>query len=173
MARHKALPRESLVALTVDKIGHVYITGSTLGANDLPDYLTIQYHPDGKEAWTARYPGESCDIDYATAITMDCRGDVYVTGASFGADTGMDYVTIRYDTDGTRLWVARYDGGNPFQTHDAPVAIASDLRGNIYITGQSGSDVATVKYSLISKPPIVTTHPARHPLLQPIKAVPQ
>jgi hypothetical protein len=168
-ARHRALPRETPVALTIDKTGHVYITGSTLGADDLPDYLTIKYDPDGKEAWTARYPGESCDIDYATALTMDCRGDVYVTGASFGGDTGLDYLTIKYDTEGARLWVARYDSGNSFQTLDTPVAIAFDVRGSIYVTGQSGGDVATVKYSPIPRPPIVTT-PARHPLVQPIKA---
>ena len=170
VARHKAQPRESLVALTIDKTGHVYITGSTLGTDDLPDYLTIKYDPDGKEVWTARYSAEGADIDYATAIAMDCRGDVYVTGTSFAGDTGMDYVTIKYGSDGTRLWVARYDGGNLFQMKDTPVAIEFDLRGDVYVAGQSGGDAATVKYSLMPRPSIVTPHPASHPLLQPIKA---
>jgi hypothetical protein len=170
VARHKAQPRESLVALAIDETGHVYITGSTLGADDLPDYLTIKYDPDGKEVWTAQYPGEGRDIDYATALTMDCRGDLYVTGASVGSGTGLDYLTIKYDTDGTRLSVACYDGGNPFQTHDVPVAIAFDFRGNIYVTGQCGGDAATVKYSHTPMSP-PATHPGSHPFLQPVKAL--
>jgi len=153
MARHKALPRESPVALTIDKAGHVYITGSTLGADDQPDYLTIKYDSEGQEVWTARYSAEGHDIDYATAITVDCRGDLYVTGVSFGGDTGMDYLTVKYDSGGARLWVARYDGGNSFQAQESPVAIAFDLPGNIYVTGQSGGDAATVKYSPNPKAP--------------------
>ncbi|TKJ41333.1 hypothetical protein CEE36_08435 [candidate division TA06 bacterium B3_TA06] len=45
----------------------------------------------------------------------------------------------------TEEWVARYDG--PESRMDRANAIAVDDAGNVYVTGRSGGDYATVKYS--------------------------
>ena len=92
----------------------------------------------------ARYDGGS-----ARALAVDAAGNVYVTGGSDGSGTGRDYATLKYDSDGNELWVARYDG--PGSAIDNAQALALDAAGNVYVTGESwGSgtnlDYATVKY---------------------------
>ena len=83
---------------------------------------------------------------------IDASGNVYVTGST-GVDPleyEADLVTIKYDTDGNELWVARYDN-NGGVAGDSAGALALDDSGNVYVTGSSdgGStelDYATVKY---------------------------
>ncbi|UCG68590.1 MAG: PKD domain-containing protein, partial [Thermoplasmata archaeon] len=60
-----------------------------------------------------------------------------------------DFVTIKYDPFGNRLWVANYNG--PGNNHDCANALTIDSSGNIYVTGHSRNamldwDYATIKY---------------------------
>jgi ribosomal protein S3 len=82
-------------------------------------------------------------------LAVDAAGNVYVTGASAGIDTDMDYATIKYTAEGAEAWVSRYNG--PGNAADQAVGMAVDAVGNIYVTGQSaGADqamaLATMKY---------------------------
>jgi len=106
-----------------------------------------------RQAWVARYNGPSSSLDSASALAVDSQGNVYVTGRSVGSGTGFDYATVKYDTNGRQLWVARYNG--PGNGLDSASALAVDSRGNLYVTGYSvtggvGSgidwDYATIKY---------------------------
>lgn len=138
-------------SIALDADGNVYVTGdSDEGETDF-DYITIKYDTDGNDLWVAHYdgPGSGNDIDRASAIALDTFGNVYVTGHSEGSGTSFDYATIKYDTDGNELWVARYDG--PVNGGDIAGAIALDSDNNVYVTGYSvgsetGSDYATIKY---------------------------
>jgi hypothetical protein len=103
------------------------------------------------ELWVAHYHGPLAGNDVAKSIALDrSTGNVYVTGQSQGAGTGLDYATVAYDSRGNQLWTARYDG--PASGDDIPNAIAVDSNtGNVYVTGQSqragtGTDYATVAY---------------------------
>jgi hypothetical protein len=102
-----------------------------------------------QQAWLARYNGPANSYDGAVAIVLDSSANVYVTGESVDLETGVDYLTIKYNSSGQEQWVARYDGG----PGDAATAIAIDNSGNVYVTGQSWSadtsnyDYATVKYN--------------------------
>ncbi len=119
----------------VDDDGNVYVTGSSHdgGAGAIFDYVTIKYAPNGVEQWVARYNGPVDGSDLATGIALDPAGNVYVTGASRGADS-LDYVTIKYSAAGDEQWVARYDseGGGD----DKPRVIAVDEIGNVYVAGR-------------------------------------
>jgi Beta-propeller repeat len=136
-------------ATAVDGSGNVYVTGSSYGANGLPDYATIKYSSSGEELWVQRYNGPGDNWDAATELVLDAAGNIYVTGHSYGSDD-FDYVTIKYSPAGAQEWVATYDG----QAHseDWPNALAVDASGNVYVTGWSGGattfyDYATVKYN--------------------------
>ena len=152
-------------AIAVDESGNVYVTGYSEGAgisNDYPiisDYATIKYDSDGNQLWVARYDGPGGGIDSARAIAVDESGNVYVTGYSEGAVTSddytiydnyiCDYVTIKYDSDGNQLWVARYDG--PAAGDDQACDLVLDQSSNVYVTGyssgESSDDYATIKYN--------------------------
>ena len=64
------------------------------------------------EEWVSRYNGPGTPTDIANAVAVDASGNVYVTGLSYHA-TGFDdadYLTIKYNSAGDVIWVARYDG---------------------------------------------------------------
>ncbi|MDD5529268.1 MAG: SBBP repeat-containing protein [bacterium] len=99
--------------------------------------------------WIRRYNGESNYYDYASSITVDGKGNAYVTGRSYASGNAWDYATIKYDSLGDTMWVRRYNG--PASGKDEANAIAVDGNGNVYVTGSSvgsvtGYDYATIKY---------------------------
>jgi hypothetical protein len=122
-------------ALTVDVAGNVYVTGQ-IGESYLAyDYLTIKYDSDGTEVWRDRYNGPGNGTDSGHDISVDSGGNVYVTGSSDGA-SGTGMATIKYDTNGTRVWVRRYEGPQG-------IFLDRDSTGNIYVA--AGSTI--IKYS--------------------------
>ncbi len=136
--------------IAVDSSGNVYVTGDSTGIGTSTDYATVKYDTDGNELWVRRYNGPSYWTDIAFAIAVDSSGNVYVTGQSDDSGTSRDYATVKYDTNGNELWVARYN--SPANSSDRARAIALDCSGNVYVTGGSwgsgtGWDFATVKYS--------------------------
>ena len=140
-------------AIAVDSFGNAHVTGQSEGIGTFtPDYLTIKYDPDGTELWVVRYDGPADPSgDIAYDIALDGSGNIYVTGSSQGIDQDDDYATIKYDPDGTELWVARYEG--PYDGRDCANAIAVDGSDNVYVTGHSEgsiqylSDYVTIKYA--------------------------
>jgi uncharacterized delta-60 repeat protein len=136
-------------ALALDSAGNVYVTGWSQGNFTDADYATVKYDSNGNQIWVARYNGPASGDDRASALAVGGTGNVYVTGSSTGNGTGADYTTVKYDSDGNQLWVARYNG--PANGDDEASAIALDGLGNIYVTGSSagngtGTDYATVEY---------------------------
>src|SRR5687767_11734407 len=104
-----------------------------------------------QQLWQARYNGPANREDLLFAMTIDPAGRVYVTGSSDNNVNPDPYATVKYDTNGTQLWVGRYTGPRMI---DSPTAIAVDQQGYVYVTGFSHGnasgydpDYATVKYA--------------------------
>jgi hypothetical protein len=136
-------------AVAVDSSGNLYVTGTSVGIRTSEDYATIKYYPNGDTAWVRRYNGPGYNYDYASAITVDGFGNVYVTGYSIASGTSDDYATIKYYPNGDTAWVKRYNGSR--NSSDRPSAITVDGSGNVYVTGTSYSsgkydDYTTIKY---------------------------
>jgi len=142
---------DAAVGLGLDQTGNVYVAGTSFAGHDPigeEDYLTIKYNSAGVQQWTARYNGPVSEPDRATAIAVDKAGNSYVTGYSQGV--GLDIATVKYNTNGTQQWVARYDG--PAHSSDIAYAIALDNSGNVYIAGSDqailyNTDFCTIKYN--------------------------
>jgi len=162
VARHDgpASLMDSARDVTVDSLGNVYVTGYVTcdsEEND-SDYATVKYDTNGNELWVRRYGdpstgGGDAGRDEAYAVAVDSSGNAYVTGESYhGVADGYVYndsATVKYDANGTQLWVARYKG--PGSGSDSTTAIVLDGAGNVYVTGHSASgdkatSCLTIKY---------------------------
>ncbi len=128
-------------AIACDASG-IYVTGRSSAV-----FTTIKYDFDGDQQWVRNYNG-GFGSDAAAALIVDAAGNVYVTGQSTGSGTNADYATIKYDAAGTEQWVRRYDGPTTVFLHDydRAAALAIDVNGNVFVTGNSSDDFATVKY---------------------------
>jgi hypothetical protein len=87
---------DQAVALAVDGLGNVYVTGSSqldAGSGGW-DFLTIKYDFSGKQLWTARFNGAANKDDQATAIAVDSQGNVFVTGTCKDAAGSPRYATV-------------------------------------------------------------------------------
>jgi uncharacterized delta-60 repeat protein len=133
--------------LEIDSSGFVYVTGYG-GTSTEYDYVTIMYSPQGDPIWIRRYTDSIRGTEYATGLEIDNQGNVYVTGYS-GAYPDFDWVTIKYDNNGSLLWKIRNCG--PANDFDTPANLRVDDSGNIYVTGteidgDSSKNIATIKY---------------------------
>ena len=136
-------------AISVDKTGDVYVTGYSFGDSTYIDYATVSYSPDGQERWVRRYSAPGGSEDMPHDIQVDRDGNILVTGESHSGGN-YDFATIKYDSSGNELWVARYDG--PAHGDDKAYRVRMDSSGNVYVGGTSpglgtANDYALVKYS--------------------------
>ena len=125
------------------------MTGSSQDATifERSEYATIKYNSNGIQQWIATYSDNIYSSEFATALTLDVSGNIYLTGFSGEGNLYRDYVTIKYDPDGLEGWIKRYIGG----ALDVAKSIITDPLGNVYVTGISGQpqtyDYVTIKYS--------------------------
>src|SRR6266568_4006649 len=107
----------------------------------------------GAKLWVQRYngPGNGSDVASSVAVSPG-GGTVFVTGASTGATSSSDYLTVAYNAaTGARLWTARYNGPGNAGDGAASVAVSPD-GAKVFVTGTScrnggeSSGMATVAY---------------------------
>jgi hypothetical protein len=137
-------------AIVQDPQGNIYVTGYS--GTLISDYVTIKYNSLGVQQWVVAYSGPGVNSnDRAVDIGIDAQGNIFVTGNStHGYDAG-HYVTVMYDTQGVRQWVAQFAG--PSDESFPPCGLALDAQGNIYVAGnRSGNgswanDYIVIKYN--------------------------
>lgn len=103
------------------------------------------------QQWIKTLSGSANGDDRVTNAVTDKAGNLYETGYVTRTGTGIDFCTVKYNSEGTQQWVAYYN--NPqVNGEDKAFGIAVDNAGNVYITGYSAGigssfDYATVKYN--------------------------
>lgn len=136
--------QDEAVAIDTDRMGNVYVTGKSSGQDTGIDYATLKYDSVGTEQWVARLNGSAFEGDVPTDIAVDQEGDVVVTGYNMMTDRLEDYTTVQYNPNGQIVWLKRY----ATEGADRAKSLALDESGNAYVTGWSGSDVVTIKYTV-------------------------
>jgi hypothetical protein len=139
--------------LALDQFGNCYVTGYSMNPSFNYDYATVKYSGSGIERWVRRYNGTSNRDDIARVIKINQFNQVFVAGSSYGFETNLDFLTIRYDTIGDEIWVKRDDNG--MSNIDEIFDLAVDDRGNCYVTGYSTDTnyqyfARTIKYDSLS-----------------------
>lgn len=127
--------------LTIDRFGNVFVSGHSMG-----DYTTIKYDPNGIERWIRTYNGTGNAEDHVVEITADKRNNIYVTGYSTGISATNDIATIKYNSNGLQLWIARYDSSAEY-----PLGVKINNEGELYVAGRTsgyftGWDFLVLKY---------------------------
>ncbi len=141
------------MALAVDLVGNIYLTGGFESATIVFDSVTLsldslgsdiyltKFDTNGNVMWAKRTGGVFNDQSYC--ITTDSAGDIYIGGVfgmtfNFGNNTlistgsSRDLFLAKYSSTGNELW-AKSAGGN---YEDILNSIALDYQGNIYLAGQ-------------------------------------
>ncbi len=136
-------------SVSVDEIGNVYVTGTSVGVGPGYDYATIKYSSSGLEEWVARYNGPANDQAAAYSLAVNSPGDVYVTGYTISG-TSSQFATVKYNSQGIQQWEALYSGPDSIDNISRDIAL--DSAGNVYVTGTSwgngsNTDYITIKYS--------------------------
>ncbi len=145
-------------AITLDKQANIYVTGSVFDTATGYDFATIKYNLNGDQLWAKIFNGTGNGEDKAYAITIDKLGFIYVTGYALDTNNSVnsfDFTTLKYDSLGSQIWKAIYNGtGN---NQDKAYAITLDSLNNAYITGSSRNDTTagsedfvTIKYNSVS-----------------------
>lgn len=130
-------------ALALDAEGNLYTT-----LKGIFGFGVAKYRRNGLLCWVRQYERFLKSSGIATAVAVDGKGYVYVTGQSEGKKGDLDYLTVKYDRDGNEEWAAVFNGSGG---DDVAGAIAVDGAGNVYVTGASTGrrgdlDFVTVKY---------------------------
>ncbi|MHA1999327.1 MAG: SBBP repeat-containing protein [Promethearchaeota archaeon] len=111
------------------------------------DLMLIKFNLTLGIDWIKVWGGSSGD--YGTGVTVDGDGNVYCTGYTYSYGSGgRDFVVIKYDSDGNKVWDAVWGGGN----YDSSYRIVVDGDGNVYCVGETESygsgaeDLVLVKF---------------------------
>jgi len=149
--------RDVGLAVTVDQIGNVYLTGEFFSSSlvfpgkilTMPggtgncDFFLAKFNPFGRAIWGINGGGSLTDRGYGVAL--DHLGNLFATGHYFGTATfgpytltssgNLDCFTAKLDTLGTYIWMK--EGKSVSQVSTRSMTI--DANGNIIIVGYYGS----------------------------------
>ncbi|NHJ20156.1 MAG: hypothetical protein EAX91_04370 [Candidatus Lokiarchaeota archaeon] len=126
---------EECTDLQIDSSNYTYITGQVNSFNTVStNVLLLKYNNSGNEEWYKSWDGES--RDECREIAFDLQGNYYLAGftETFGGMSA-DSIVIKYNQAGIHQWNATWGGDKRDETN----ALAVDLLGNIYVTGETES----------------------------------
>lgn len=137
-------------SIAVDPQGDVYVTGTSRETVSGSDCTTIKYSSNGAQLWIQKYSGPGNLNDQAYSLALDQAGNVIITGSCIDLQNNMNYVTVKYNSNGIQQWAQSYMGSG--NGNDIAYDIDVDIYGNAYVTGNitvtgASFDYATVKYN--------------------------
>jgi hypothetical protein len=118
--------------IAVDKSGSVYVGGSTFNPPHFDDFAIWKFDSGGQLLWRVTYapPGDTLD-DYTIGLGLDEQGNIYLVGRSLDYDIqGASITVLKYDRNGSLLWVRQFDGATNSLPHNTG-AMAVNPQGGV------------------------------------------
>ncbi|HTF05413.1 MAG TPA: hypothetical protein VK826_15395 [Bacteroidia bacterium] len=134
-------------AIGINASGDIVVSGQSYVTSTNSNLTTVKYSAvNGTQAWAAAYAGTYGGHDAGYSLVIDASNYIYVTGYTQTGSSNTDYVTIRYQGNGTPNWAQTYNG--PGNSTDEASMIIHD-GDDVVITGKStgsgtGLDVTTI-----------------------------
>ncbi len=129
------------------------ITVTNGGNNN--NVFVVKYNASGGALW-AKSAGGANDA-FGESVAVDVNGNIYITGSfsspsiTFGSFTltnfgGSDVFVVKYNSSGSAIWAKNYGG----TSNEWGYGIATDINGNVYITGAYTSSSASFGSSTLT-----------------------
>lgn len=99
------------------------------------DALVTRLSPAGHTRWARTYNGPDNMGDEGLHVSGASNGAVYVSGASVGAATSGDILTLKYSGTGHLRWARRHTSSG----NDSDFAQALLVNGGVYVAGYESS----------------------------------
>ncbi len=132
------------VKVVVDSAENVYVAGTTAGAGI--DIVIIKYSKTGTQLWAVKYSGTGDDKPYS--IDVDDSMNVYVTGSTYNSASGLDIITLKYNSSGALVWSRVFNGSG--NGNDYPVYLKLEGYNYCYVGGVTrgtDNDYLVIKYN--------------------------
>jgi|GEM_PF-5465158 len=145
-------------SIQVDASGNSYVAGNAHYSSAGSRSNVVKFNNAGSIQWVQDYQStqkrlvqqNASTIFEVAATALDAQANLYVTGIGSTADTGLDFVTVKYNAAGERQWSKRYNTMES-SSQDFPRSIVVDPAGNIVLTGIFQGlytyGIVTIKYS--------------------------
>jgi len=95
----------------------------------------------GDTLWRRSFNGAGNREDRPTGLFCDGQGNVIITGYSYEKGADYNFLTIKYDSLGRKLWQRTYN--SPLNSEDRIWASCLDRAGDIFVTGGSIANPAS------------------------------
>ena len=146
---------DDATAITTDALGNLFVTGGFHSPSisfdtitvtnpniNLAEIFIVKFDTSGHAVWVRTSSGPG--VDWATAITCDISGNIYITGyydsltVTFGSATvtnvnsnNYNIFVAKYSPSGNVLWATGAGG----TSNDYPSSITTDTSNNVYVAG--------------------------------------
>lgn len=136
--------------LTLDGVGNAYISASAGVPFSYPfeskSAALLSLNATGEVVWFKSFAGDGGAA--ATTLVRDAQGNILVAGST-GTFDRRDFLTLKYDPNGNRVWDVRAKGRGV--SFESIAAMTIDAQGNLYVAGtidegNRRSSIVTIKY---------------------------
>ena len=136
-------------AVAVDGAGDVVAAGLIANSATEVDWFVVKLAgASGTERWRAVVTGTAGGDDRASAVAVDGAGDVVAAGATFNADTGLDFTVVKWSGgSGAEQWRAVING--TINGEDHAQALALDGAGDVVAAGFTGNSGTGADFTVV------------------------
>jgi hypothetical protein len=140
---------DNIASADLDESGNIYVTGFITNESSLTRLALLKFDPNGSFLWIRTFDSTAYTQSYGESVSISPDGNIYVTGSARNLSSNYDYVTIKYDPAGQRVWLRTFNGSG--NGDDNPIGVVAGDHGNVFVTGTSkstsiGTDIITIKY---------------------------